>query len=91
MQYRKVVFIFYSVTVVLYTREVSKKTLWESALSHSVVMWTGFMEHSSFREADNALACQEMFLPMEPKGSLPSSQKPKPILTKLIPVHRVVH
>jgi len=68
-----------------------QKTLWKSALSHFVFMWTGFMEHSYSREADNALACQEMFLPMEPKGLLPSSQKRKPILIKLIPVRRVVH
>jgi hypothetical protein len=89
LQYRKVVFMFYSLTVV--HERSFEKTLWENALSHFVVMWTGFMEHGSSREADNALVCQEMFLPMEPKGSLPSSQKPKPILTKLIPVHRVVH
>jgi hypothetical protein len=73
------------------TREKVSKTLWESALSHFVFMCTVFMEHSYSREVDNALACQEMFLPMKPKALLPSSQKPKPILIKLIPVRKVVH
>jgi hypothetical protein len=45
----------------------------------------------SFLRADNALACQEMFLPMEPKGLLSSLQKPKPVLIKFIPIRRFVH